>query len=280
MSSDTLNQKFVYLPKAALFASAILHGGLFFLFVTAKVLDHFGLNLFRKPPIDTHSMYQDFIQVDVVALPDQMIGENVDTSQPVVETPAAEPEPVPEAKAADTMESPDIMAEKIEADKKAAEETKKKEAAEKVRVEKEKQEREKALKKLAEEASREAALKSLAKSGQKGRGQLKGNKLSQGTATAGMIGTPADRWGSLLKQKIRENFSIFQWQRKKKLEAIVFIKIYPTGRVRERRIVKPSPDSTYNASVLQAIDASQPLPIPDDPTLYEDGINLVFRPED
>ena len=77
-----------------------------------------------------------------------------------------------------------------------------------------------------------------------------------------------------------ENLNLYQWQKKRKIEAVVFLRIFPNGRIRERKIVKASTDSTYNASVLQAIDASQPLPVPDEPSLYDEGINLVFRPEE
>lgn len=283
MSSEALNQKFLYIPKSALVASGILHGCALLFFVTVQVLGHFGIHLFAKPLMSTKEIYQDFIQVDVVALPDQMFGEQFDVSQPVVENPATSPEPVPDAKALDEVKTDDmIAAEDAMAEKKAAEEKAKKEAqVAKEKAEKQKKEQEQALKRLAEEASREAALKSLAqKSGAKGRGQLKGNKLSQGTATSGMIGSPSDRYGALVKQAIQQHFSIYAWQKKKALVAVVSIKIFPNGRVRDRRLVKASPDSTFNSSVLQAIDAAQPLPIPDDLALLNDGITLEFRPQE
>lgn len=281
MSTEALNQRFLYIPKSALVASAILHGLAFFSIVTVKALDYFGIHLFSKPPINTREMYQDFIQVDMVALPDQMIGEKMDTSLPVVEKAATAEEPKPETKPAEEapkMAAPDEM---VDPSVKKAQEKAKKEAEQKAKAEQQRKEQETALKKLQEEASREAALKALAqKAGKKGRTALKGNRLSQGTSTSGMVGTPSDRWGALLRQKILENLNLYQWQKKKGVEAIIFLRVYPTGRVRERKIVKASMDSTYNASVLQAIDASQPLPLPDDPTLYEEGINLVFRPEE
>lgn len=280
MSSEALNQKFLYIPKAAVIASVVLHVSVVLMFVTVQVLDYFGVHLFKHPVINTKEIYQDFIQVDVVALPDQMFGEKTDTTLPVVEKPAAVEEPKPLAKTPEepVLESPDQM---VEQDKKAQAEKVKKEAEaeKKAKAEKQKMEQEKALKRLQEEANRDAALKALAqKSGKKGRAQLKGNKVSQGTSATGLIGTPSDRWGSLLRQRILENFSVFQWQQKKKIQAIVFIRIFPNGRIRERKIVKPSLDPTYNASVLRAIDASQPLPIPDDPALLEEGVNLVFEP--
>jgi len=283
MSTEALNKRYLYIPKRALIASAILHGFFILSMITVKVLDHFGIHLFAKPLINTQEMYQDFIQVDVVALPDQMIGEKFDASLPVVEKPAAAEEPKEETKAAEpAIPQPDDMVDPQAEAKKAAEKDRiKKETEAKAKAEKQKLEQEKALKKLQEEASREAALKSLAqKSGQKGRASLKGNRLSQGTGTSGKVGTPSDRWGALLRQKILENLNLYQWQKKKNIEAVVFLRIFPNGRIRERKIVKASSDSTYNNSVLQAIDASQPLPVPDEPSLYDEGINLVFRPEE
>ena len=284
MSSEALNQRFLFIPKSALLASAILHGLVLFSFITVKILDHFGIHLFSKPLLNTKELYQDFIQVDVVALPDQMFGEKVDTALPVVDKPAQaeEPKPVTKEPEPEKIVAPDEMVNpEVDAKKKAAAEKEKKVAEAKAKAEKQKVEQENALKKLQEEASREAALKSLAaKSGKKGRASLKGNRLSQGTGTSGMVGTPSDRWGALLRQRILENLNLYQWQKKKGIEAVVFLRIYPNGRIRERKIVKPSMDSTYNASVLQAIDASQPLPVPDEASLYEEGINLVFRPEE
>lgn len=283
MSSEALNQKFLYIPKSALVASGILHGCALLFFVTVQILDHFGIHLFAKPLISTTAIYQDFIQVDVVALPDQMFGEQFDMSQPVVENPAKAIEPVPDANTPEAVTAEDMVEQDAMAEKKAAEEKAKKKEAQiaKEKAEAQKKEQEKALKRLQEEASREAALKSLAqKSGAKGRGQLKGNKVSQGTSTSGMIGSTSDRYGALVKQAIQQHFSIYAWQKKKALVAVVSIKIFPNGRVRDRRLVKASPDSTFNSSVLQAIDAAQPLPIPDDLALLNDGITLEFRPQE
>lgn len=284
MGSEALNQKFLYIPKIAWIASAILHGSVVFLFLAAQILDHFGIHLFNKPMIDTREMYQDYIQVDVVALPDQMFGEKTDTTLEVVEKPAAIVEPpAPEVEAAPPVEEADAMAEQIaaETEKKALQEKAKKEAdaATKAKAEKQKAEQEKALKRLEAEASRDAAMKALAAAGKKGRAQLKGNKVSQGTGTTGKIGTPSDRWGSLLGQRIKENFTVFQRQNKK-LQIVVFIRVFPNGRLREKRIVKPSPDAAFNAAALRAIDASQPLPVPDDPSLFDEGINLIMTPEE
>jgi len=281
MSTEALNQRFLHIPKSALIASAILHGLVVLSLITVKILDHLGIHLFSKPLINTTEMYQDFIQVDMVALPDQMFGEKVDTTIPVVANPAAAETPAEETKTPDpAIAAPDDMVEP-NAEKAKAEKAKKEAEVAKVKAEKQKAEQEKALKKLQEEASREAALKALAqKAGQKGRAALKGNRVSQGTGTTGRIGTPSDRWGALLRTKILDNLNLYQWQKKKKIEAVVFLRILPNGRIRERKIVKASSDSTYNASILQAIDASQPLPVPDDPSLYDEGINLVFRPEE
>lgn len=280
MSSEALNQRFLYIPKSALVASAVLHVVVLLCFVTVQVLDHFGITLFAKPSVAVKQVYQDFIQVDVVALPDQMFGEQFDVTQPVVEKPATSDEPLPDNESSQSATSEEMVEAEAEAEKKAAEEKSRKEA-QAAKEKAQKVEQEKALKRLQEEARREAALKSLAqKSGTRGRSQLKGNKLSQGTATTGMIGSPADRYGALVKQAIQQHFSIYAWQKKKSLVAVVTIKIFPNGRVRDRRLVKASTDATFNSSVIQAIDAAQPLPVPEDLSLLEDEMTLEFRPEE
>jgi colicin import membrane protein len=275
MSSEALNQRFVYIPKTALIGSLIFHLTLLLAFVTVKVLDHFGIHLFKPHPLE---IYQNYIQVDVVGLPDQLINEkkSVDPTLPTVDKPKAVPEPAPKdvVKPEEPLKSADdIMAEKKKA------ELKKKEEAKRVADEKEKKERDKALKKLQDEAKREAALKALARNGKTGRNKLAGNMLSKGTGASGAIGTASDAYKALIYQRIKEHFNVYAWQRKKGLVSVVNFEILSNGRVRQKKVIKSSVDPLYNSAVLQAIDEAQPFPLPEDKSILNSGITIEFKPE-
>ncbi|MFM8316352.1 MAG: cell envelope integrity protein TolA, partial [Deltaproteobacteria bacterium] len=166
----------------------------------------------------------------------------------------------------DLMKIPDKKASKEEAVKKT-----KKEILE---------EQTKALKKLQEEARREQALKNLTpKDGKVGRGKLAGNRLSQGNSAVGMIGTASDQYRALVSDAIRKHFNIYLWQQKRvALIADIYLEVYPNGRVKVRKVVKPSSDPLFDSAVLSAIDASQPLPIPEDISLLKEGFQITFKP--
>lgn len=270
-----MENHFLGIHKSALVTSLVLHLSIPILFLSVKVLDKLGIHLFPDKKI-VKEVYQSFIQVDVVALPDQLVNDKgfVDSKLPAVENPKTEVEEPVKAK-------DDVM---IETDKEKAKALKEKEEMA-LKKEKEKEERkrladqEKAMKKLQEEAKREQALKALAaKSGQKGRGRLKGNVLSQGTAAHGAIGNAKDRYTALLTESIKQHFNIYLWQQKKNLIAEVQFELFPTGRVRRKRVVKPSSDPLYDSAILKALDDAQPLPLPDDPLLISEEFHITFKP--
>ncbi len=278
-------------PRAAIYLSLAFHLALPVGFLIVKGLDKLGLHLFSdKKTVNLKEMYQSYIQVDVVALPDQLMNErtNIDTTAPIVDK--TETKPVVEENKQDptTMTDPEeaakaeaVKKEAEMAEKKKAEEKKKQAEAEKAAKEKKDAEKAKkeALKKAQQEADREAALKGLAKDGKKGRQKLSGNKLSKGTAMSGNIGTAKEAYTASVAQKIREHFNIFPWQKKKNLVTVVYIEINPNGRLKSKKLMKGSKDSVYDAAVLQAIEESQPLPIPEDMSLVADGLTLEFKPE-
>lgn len=274
-----MENQFWGIPKSALITSLLLHLVFPLFFLTVKVLNSMGYRLFPEKKI-LQEAYQSFIQVDVVALPDQLINDKtpLDTTLPTVEKPQTVAEEVPKE---ETKE--DIIAENEE----KAEKTKAKELKEKeeLNLKKEKQEKkrlaeqEKAMKRMQEEAKREQAMKALAaKSGQKGRGKLKGNVLSQGTAAHGAIGSAKDRYTSLLIETIKQHFNIYLWQQKKNLSADVQFELFPTGRVRRKKVVRPSTDPLYDSAILKALDDAQPLPLPEDPLLLGEEYIITFNP--
>jgi TonB family protein len=269
MSSEAINQRFLQVPTSALIFSIILHLCIPLAVIIMRGLDAWNFN--RK---DTTAKYQSFIQVDVVALPDAMLNDKqtLDTSLPIVDKPKSLLE---EIKSKD-----DVMS--VESEKERLQKIKETEMAEKTKKEKErKAEEEKALKKLQEDAKREQALKALlAKNGKTGRGKMLGNKLSQGTAATGAIGDLKNKWAAQVGQTIKDHFNVFPWQKKRNLVANVHIDVYPNGKIRSRRIVKRSADLTYDSAVLQAVDETQTLPVPEDPSIMADGITVEMRPED
>ena len=96
MSQHTLDDKFLELPSSALTVSLVLHGMLIFCVVSVKVLDKMGVEIFKKKEDVSQKMYQSFIQVDVVGLPQQLINEkpSLDTTMPIVEKPKVTKEEV------------------------------------------------------------------------------------------------------------------------------------------------------------------------------------------
>lgn len=262
MSSQTATYKFIYIPRSALVASIIVHMMFPVGLLTIKILEYFNIQIF-PPNRKVHEVYQEYVQVDMVALPDIAIKDldKVDVTQDVDDKEAAASKAVDDAM---------LLEAERKQQEKALKETRAKEEAEK----------KKALAKLEEEAKREAALKALSDEGKKSRKKLKGNIVSQGAAAVGMIGTPKDRYDSLIQAKIKKYFSILPSQANRGLEAIVHIEIFPTGRVREKRLAKMSGDSLYDSSVMQAIDEAQPLPVPEDLSLLQGGLTITFRADD
>ena len=75
-----------------------------------------------------------------------------------------------------------------------------------------------------------------------------------------------------------EGFNIFSWQQKKGLVAEVALMLQANGRVKWRKITRPSQDLMYDSAVLQAIDEAQPFPVPEDKSLIADEIRINFKP--
>ncbi len=260
----------VKIPRSALFFSFLLHLTLFLAILT---IGKEAPNLLKKDPKKSKKaseVFESLIQVDVVALPDQMLSQlnNVDVTRPIEQPVPSQDETAKLAKEAAAKEQAEMELAKVEKEKKIAEKKKKKA-------------QEEALKKLKKEAQREKALKKLSQQQEaldNARKALKGNRMAQGNSASGKVGTPSERWAGVLQNQIKQNFYIFPWQNSKTLLAVVFIRVYPNGQVREKKIVQSSNDPTYDRSVLQAIDASQPLAMPDEPSLIEEGINVTIRP--
>jgi len=255
----------IRIPKSAIVFSLLLHlglVGLLSLFSSKSITEW----LSEFIGLERHSIeVQSFVQVDVVGLPDQLVREKINPLLPEISNSETKPiKPNTESKVSD----PEIMTEK----------NSKKPDLEKEKLDRKKQQ-ERALKEAREEAQREQALKDLQNStGTKGRGKLKGNMLSQGTSSTGVVGTAKDKYVGILTESIKQQFNVFSWQQKKGLVAEVKLMLLANGRVKWRKIVKPSRDVLYDSAVLQAIDDAQPFPIPEDRSLIQDEITINFKP--
>ncbi len=271
MSAETYNDDdFFVIPKPALIASVVLHLMIPASWLTFKALEFMGIEVFPKKTVT--ATYQEYVQVDLVGLPDVAIKdlEKLDPTLPEVDKVAEEEKPV------EAEEDPEQMALEA-AERKAKEE---KALADKAKAKKAEEEKKQALKKLEEDQKRDAALKALMdKDGKKGRLKLKGNIVSQGTSVSGAIGTPKDQFTAILMAKVKAHFYIATFQDKKGLKNTVTIDLYPTGRVRSKKVVRGSGDSFYDSAVMQAIEAAEPFPIPEDLSLLNGGITMTFEAE-
>lgn len=66
-------------------------------------------------------------------------------------------------------------------------------------------------------------------------------------------------------------------------EAIYAVSLLPGGQVTQIRLVQTSGVATYDAAVERAIHAAQPLPVPEDPGLFQSNfknLRLNFRPKE
>ncbi len=281
MTSEELNWRFLHTPKIFLYLSVAFHLSIPLFFGTLAVMDKLGWSLLG-PRHPQKEAYQEFIQVDVVGLPDQLLGQQdeVDTSLPISDkanVPVVSEKPVDPLDSAveeDGKPKEAIMAE-LEA-KRQAEVSKVK--AEKDRQDKARLEREQAIKQIESDSKREAALKALTVKGS--RANLKGNLMSKGTSAKGLIGTAKDRYISLIAQKVKANFNIYPWQKKRGLVGVVFLRVTPQGKLKERRIVRPSKDSLFDSALLQAVEDSAPYPVPEDDSVLREGITIEFHPDE
>ncbi|NBX91888.1 MAG: TonB family protein [Proteobacteria bacterium] len=268
---ETFKDEFIGIPRKALVLSLGLHVAAALTVLALSAIKAGSLSSLFSSKKLSENMYQSFVQVDVVGLPDELANQKLNPLLPEVSNPSQQTEETKNTSKTDT----DIR-EEAKASKKPAQ---KNGESEKKREQDRKKEQEAALKSALEEAKREQALKSLQnKSGQSGRGKIKGNILSQGTSSTGAIGNAKDKYIGVLTESIKQQFNVFSWQQKNGLVAEVKLMLLPNGRVKWRKIVKPSRDLLYDSAVLQAIDDAQPFPVPEDKNLLNDEITINFKP--
>ncbi len=92
--------------------------------------------------------------------------------------------------------------------------------------------------------------------------QIRGNQVSAGNSLTGLDKIEFDRYFDELHQKILSSWSIPQWLADAPLKAQVQILIDDKGVVFKKTLLKSSGNSIFDGKVMEAVDASSPLPAP------------------
>ena len=108
----------------------------------------------------------------------------------------------------------------------------------------------------------------------------KGNKLSPGTSLSADA-KEADHANYLdtLRDRLRQNWFLPVWIDKQGLNAQVLIRIDATGILREFKLVKSSGNAQFDKAVKQAVQQSQPFPLPTSELktdILSDGVLVGF----
>ena len=91
---------------------------------------------------------------------------------------------------------------------------------------------------------------------------VRGNQIAAGNALSGLEKIEYDRYFDELEGKIRAQWSIPQWLADGDFRAQVLILVDERGYVTKKIFRKTSGNDIFDSKVLEAIDASSPLPVP------------------
>ncbi|MCC6137402.1 MAG: cell envelope integrity protein TolA [Bdellovibrionaceae bacterium] len=118
----------------------------------------------------------------------------------------------------------------------------------------------KALAKIKDMKSKQdaAAAEKLAKEGK----QYKGNVLSEGTSLTGVDKLQHDQYLGKLDAHIKNNWKLPAWLTNKPYSTAVLVHFDEKGLVLDKKIVRSSGNSAYDAEALQAVSNSVPFPEP------------------
>lgn len=221
----------------------------------------------------------------------QPTGEKVVQAVAVPETAPRKPEP-PDKRKQEEEARKNAEAEKAAAEKaRQAELQKKQELAEQQRKETERRKAEAARKQKeqAEQQKRAAALErqKQEKLRQKHAEQSLQEQLAaeekarQAAAHAARVATVVDKYKALIRQRVSRS-----WSRPlgvaKGLQCVVSVRLTPSGEVLAAMVVRSSGNPLFDRSVENAVYKAAPLPLPDDPTLFDNfrEIEFLFNPEE
>ena len=93
--------------------------------------------------------------------------------------------------------------------------------------------------------------------------------------------TVVDKYKALISQQVSRS-----WNRPasvaKGLNCVVRVRLAPGGKVLKAAVVRSSGNEIFDRSVENAVYKAEPLPLPDDPTLFDNfrEIEFLFNPEE
>ena len=106
-------------------------------------------------------------------------------------------------------------------------------------------------------------------------------KARQQTAHTARTASEVDKYRSLIRQRVSHS-----WNRPvgvaKGLKCVVSVRLAPGGEVLSANVVRSSGNTTFDRSVENAVYKAAPLPLPEDPTLFNNfrEIEFLFNPEE
>lgn len=95
---------------------------------------------------------------------------------------------------------------------------------------------------------------------------------------ASLTADDKSRWAFAIQQQITRNF-IRPASAPENLECIVNVKQLPGGRVVSVDIGRCNGDSAVRRAIEAAVNKASPLPSPENPSVFERDLTLIFRPE-
>jgi colicin import membrane protein len=105
-------------------------------------------------------------------------------------------------------------------------------------------------------------------------------KSRQTAASAARAGTEIEKYRYLIEQRVSRS-----WNRPvgaaKGLKCEVHVRLTPNGEVLSAKVVRSSGNAVFDGSVENAVYKAAPLPLPEDPTLFDNfrEIRFVFDPD-
>ncbi len=192
--------------------------------------------------------------------------------QKALQEKAAQEQAEKAAKAAKAEKAAREKAEKADRDKA--------EKAERDKAAKEKQAREAAQRKREEEAEEKRLAQQREENLKRMMGQIPTGSGAPGSrGTAAVDAAPSKEWAGLVYRTIRPNIIYPDQLPAGNPEAVVEVRLAPTGTVISRRLAKSSGSKEWDEAVLRAIDRTGSLPKDLDGRVPPWG-NLVFKPKD
>ncbi|MCB0394487.1 MAG: TonB family protein [Bdellovibrionales bacterium] len=232
--------------KPAIGPSAILHGTIFFLLI-------FKTFVFPSETLE----YIPSVRVDLVALPEKM--KKVDPI-PTPQTKEVEkPKEVPVKKA--EVKSEEKLVIKPKPDQKPKPEN--------------------SIDKIRKELEAEKAAQEKAKATPQPEPEYKGNRLNPGTALQGIHKIDFSNYQHAIYLHAKSNWIIPKWLSDSTLNADVLITLDEKGYVISKRVSRSSGDTSYDQSVLEAIERASPFPPPEErfiDILAVSGVQITFKP--